>query len=112
MVGPFILENGIGNNDIHRIMVQAVPTGRDILVVQGREFSNQFPGMGIDLHIIAPEGIPGGEIKAINEDLADSPELVNSDPYGDAWMIKLEIADSAEVDDLMGADTYANLERE
>jgi glycine cleavage system H protein len=53
-----------------------------------------------------------GEITEINEDLDDSPEVVNSDPYGEAWMIKIEIAEPSEIDELMDADTYANLERE
>jgi glycine cleavage system H protein len=48
-----------------------------------------------------------GEITAINEDLADNPELVNSDPYGEAWLVKLKIADSSELDDLMDAEDYA-----
>jgi glycine cleavage system H protein len=48
-----------------------------------------------------------GEITAINEDLADNPELVNSDPYGEAWLVKLKITDSSELDDLMDAEDYA-----
>ena len=47
-----------------------------------------------------------GEITAVNEDLIDTPELVNSDPYGAAWMVKLKISDTAELDDLMDADAY------
>ncbi len=54
----------------------------------------------------------GGEITAVNEDLADSPELVNSSPYGEAWMVKFELSDAAELDDLMDADTYVNQERD
>ncbi len=53
-----------------------------------------------------------GEIISINEDLADSPELVNSDPYGQAWMVKIRLQDPSEVEELMDADTYANLERD
>ncbi len=47
-----------------------------------------------------------GKIVAINEDLADTPETVNSDPYGAAWMIKLELSNSAELDALMDAAAY------
>jgi len=47
-----------------------------------------------------------GEITAVNEDLLDTPELVNSDPYGAAWMVKIKISNSAELDDLMDVDTY------
>lgn len=48
-----------------------------------------------------------GKIVAVNEDLPDTPEKVNSDPYGDAWMVKIELSDPAELDDLMDADAYA-----
>ncbi|MDU9396487.1 glycine cleavage system protein GcvH [Pseudomonas sp. zfem003] len=47
-----------------------------------------------------------GEVIAINEELADSPELVNSDPYG-AWFFKLKPANTAELDKLLGAAGYA-----
>ena len=48
----------------------------------------------------------GGKVVALNEDLLDAPETVNSDPYGEAWMIKIEIADAAEVEDLMDSAAY------
>jgi glycine cleavage system H protein len=47
-----------------------------------------------------------GEITAVNEELIDTPELVNSDPYGAAWMIKVKISESAELNDLMDVDAY------
>ena len=47
-----------------------------------------------------------GEILEINEVLEDSPELVNQDPYGEAWMVRVSIADPTELDDLMDADAY------
>ena len=47
-----------------------------------------------------------GEVIAINEELADSPELVNSDPYG-AWFFKLKPANTAELDKLLDAAGYA-----
>ncbi len=47
-----------------------------------------------------------GEIIELNAKLADEPELVNTDPYGDGWMIKLKIADASELDALLGADAY------
>ncbi|MET1219011.1 MAG: glycine cleavage system protein GcvH [Glaciecola sp.] len=49
----------------------------------------------------------GGEIIAVNEDLEDSPELVNSDPYGDGWMFKIKADDPSEVDGLLDAEGYA-----
>lgn len=54
--------------------------------------------------IYAP--IAGTVIEA-NEELEDSPELVNSDPYGDGWMFKMQLADVADLDSLMSAEAYA-----
>jgi glycine cleavage system H protein len=48
----------------------------------------------------------GGKIIAINEALPDTPEKVNSDPYGEAWMVKVEISDPAELDKLLDAAGY------
>ncbi len=47
-----------------------------------------------------------GKIIAINEDLSDSPELVNSEPYGTAWMVKVDMSNPAELDDLMDDKAY------
>lgn len=47
-----------------------------------------------------------GKVVEINETLADSPEQVNSEPYGSAWMIKVELANSADLDDLMDGPAY------
>lgn len=47
-----------------------------------------------------------GEVVEINEDLLDSPELINDDPYGDAWMVKIAVKDTDELDELMDADAY------
>ncbi|WP_420629052.1 glycine cleavage system protein GcvH [Candidatus Leptofilum sp.] len=47
-----------------------------------------------------------GDVIEVNEDLIDTPELINSDPYGEAWMIKVKMSHPAEVDDLMDADAY------
>ena len=43
-----------------------------------------------------------GEIVAFNEALEDEPEKVNTDPYGEGWMVKIKISDAAEIDDLIG----------
>ena len=48
-----------------------------------------------------------GKVLEINEDLPDTPEKVNSDPYGEAWMVKIELSDPSELDQLMDADAYA-----
>jgi len=47
-----------------------------------------------------------GEIIEANETLADTPELVNNDPYGEGWIMRLKPADSLEVEHLMDADAY------
>ncbi len=47
-----------------------------------------------------------GKILDINEALAKSPELVNTDPYGAGWLYRVEIADHSELDGLMDADAY------
>lgn len=47
-----------------------------------------------------------GKVVAVNEDLSKTPELVNSDPYGKAWMLKVELSDPAELDGLMSAADY------
>lgn len=50
-----------------------------------------------------------GTVKEVNPDLAASPELVNSDPYGKGWMIRLTVTNPADVDKLMDAAAYGNI---
>jgi glycine cleavage system H protein len=50
-----------------------------------------------------------GIVKKINKKLADSPDLVNSDPYGDGWMIEVKCADMNELDDLLSAEEYEEI---
>lgn len=50
-----------------------------------------------------------GEVLACNTALEDHPELVNSDPYGEGWMIEIRLTDSAELDSLMTAEDYRTL---
>lgn len=47
-----------------------------------------------------------GKILEINRKLDANPELVNSNPYGDGWMVKIEIADSSQISELLAADEY------
>ncbi len=49
-----------------------------------------------------------GEVIAINEELEDSPENVNSDPYGDGWMFRIKASDVEELENLLNAEGYAN----
>lgn len=50
-----------------------------------------------------------GTVSAINEDLEGEPEIVNSDPYGKGWMIKVEISDTSGLDDALSAEEYQSL---
>jgi glycine cleavage system H protein len=50
-----------------------------------------------------------GEIVEVNEALADQPEKVNSDPYGDGWMVKVRLSDPSEVDSLLDVGAYRDL---
>ncbi|MEY3585108.1 MAG: hypothetical protein RLZZ243_172 [Bacteroidota bacterium] len=50
-----------------------------------------------------------GEILEFNEALEGNPELVNSDPYGEGWMIKVKLTDASQYDDLLDAATYEGL---
>lgn len=51
----------------------------------------------------------GGEITEVNEKIADSPELINSDPFGDGWLIKVKLDDLSQLDGLLDASGYKNL---
>jgi glycine cleavage system H protein len=48
-----------------------------------------------------------GKVIAVNEQLPDKPEVVNSDPYGEAWMVKVEITNPDQLQGLLDADAYA-----
>lgn len=50
-----------------------------------------------------------GEIAEINEELEDEPELVNTDPYGKGWMVKIKVSDSSELDSLLSVDEYKEI---
>jgi glycine cleavage system H protein len=53
-----------------------------------------------------------GEVVAVNGDLASSPELVNSDPFGGGWMLKVRVSEAAQIDGLLDAAAYAQLTAE
>ena len=50
-----------------------------------------------------------GEIIEFNEAIESKPEIVNSDPYGEGWMIKIKISNSAEIDSLLSSESYKEL---
>ena len=47
-----------------------------------------------------------GEVLEVNSKVVDAPETVNDDPYGDGWLVRVKLADTSELDDLMDASTY------
>jgi glycine cleavage system H protein len=49
-----------------------------------------------------------GTILEVNEELEDSPEHINSDPYGDGWMFKMKLVDAGDMDSLLSAEEYAD----
>jgi glycine cleavage system H protein len=82
----------------------------------------ELPDPGRDLEVAKPFGVVesvkavsdlfapiSGEVTSTNDALAGSPELVNSDPYGKGWMIKLSVADPAQLDDLLDGAAYDDL---
>ena len=50
-----------------------------------------------------------GEVIEFNDTLEDDPELVNTDPYGKGWMIKIDISDSSQIENLLDAEAYKDL---
>ena len=50
-----------------------------------------------------------GQILEVNELVEDEPELVNTDPYGDGWMIKVEVEDESQLNDLLSSEDYKKL---
>jgi glycine cleavage system H protein len=84
----------------------------DIVFVElpdvGRSLS-QFATFGVVESVKAVSDLfapLSGEVSATNEALAGSPELVNGDPFGEGWMLRLRLTDPAEVDGLLDASAY------
>ena len=51
----------------------------------------------------------GGEVLELNPELDGAPELVNEDPYGKGWIVKIKVSDASEIDTLLSADQYKEL---
>ena len=51
----------------------------------------------------------GGTVEEVNPALEDQPELVNQDPYGEGWLIKITVSDAQEIEQLLSADQYKAL---
>lgn len=83
------------------VFVELPEVGRE--VAAGEEFS-LVESVKAASDIYAPVG---GEVIAVNESLEDEPETVNSEPFDAGWIVKIKLADAAELDALLDADAYA-----
>jgi len=83
------------------VFVELPETGRDVEAEQEVAVVESVKAAS---DIYAPLA---GKIIAINDGLADNPELVNEDPYGKAWFFKMEPANAGDLDNLLDADAYA-----
>ena len=50
-----------------------------------------------------------GEIVAVNDAVAEQPELINEDPYGEGWLVRVKLSDPSEIDQLLDAESYRKL---
>ena len=85
------------------VFVELPETGRTLA---------QFAAFGVVESVKAVSDLfapVSGEVTAGNEALAGSPELVNSDPYGDGWMLKIRLSSPGEVDELLDGTAYDDL---
>jgi glycine cleavage system H protein len=73
------------------------------MLVQGAPYAEVESVKAVS-DVIAPLS---GEIVAVNDTLEDSPQLVNEDPYGEGWMVRIALSDPVERDTLMDADAYS-----
>ena len=70
---------------------------------------DQFAAFGVVESVKAVSDLfapVAGEVTASNDELARNPELVNSDPYGAGWMLKVRVADAGQLDGLLDAEAY------
>jgi glycine cleavage system H protein len=87
----------------------------DVVFVDGPEVGRsveQFAAFGVVESVKAVSDLyapVSGEVAEVNGALAGKPELVNSDPYGDGWMIKVKVADASQLDELLDATAYEQL---
>lgn len=103
-----------GENGVFLVGVTDYAQGElgDVVFVELPEAGDSFDRMATFGTIEAVKAVSDlyspvkGEILEVNESLDDDPSLVNSDPYGDGWMIRLRVADISEVEALMDAAAY------
>ncbi len=82
------------------VFVELPEEGRE--VEAGEEFS-LVESVKAASDIYAPIS---GEVVAVNEELEDAPETVNESPFGDGWIVKIKVADAAELEKLLNAEAY------
>ena len=92
-------------NDVVFVELPQLETGLEV----GKEFA-VIESVKAAFDIYAPVS---GKVIGINEELANNPGLVNSDPYGAGWLVKIKLSDVEELDKLLSADEYERfLEKE
>ena len=101
-----------GDEAVIGITAYAADQLGDIVFVElpdvGKSF-DQFATFGVVESVKAVSDLyapVGGEVLGTNDALAGSPEVVNSDPFSEGWMIRIRLADPAQLDELMDAPTY------
>ncbi|MFO8060180.1 MAG: glycine cleavage system protein GcvH [Bacillota bacterium] len=106
------VEDGIG---VVGITEYACEQLGDLVFVELPEEGDEF-GQGDSFGVIesvkavADFYLPaGGTVVEVNEDLLDAPETITEDPYGEGWVIKIEISDSSELDVLMNSEDYQTI---
>jgi glycine cleavage system H protein len=85
------------------VFVELPETGRSL---------TQFAAFGVVESVKAVSDLYAplsGDVSAVNEALSGSPELVNSDPYGEGWMVRLRVTEQADLDGLLDAAAYDTL---
>lgn len=83
------------------VYVEVLPKAGDVLVKGKPVASVESVKAASEVYLPA-----GGSVKKVNAALSATPELVNKDPYGEGWMVKITLADPAEINSLMDPKTY------
>ena len=104
----------VGNGDVVEVGITnfAQDTLGDVVFVELPEIGSkvdQFDKFGEIESVKAVSDLfspVSGTVAAVNEELEQSPELVNSDPYGDGWIMEVQLDDPSELDELMDSQTY------
>jgi glycine cleavage system H protein len=103
-----------GEDGVYQVGITDFAQGQlgDVVYVELPEVSDTFARMDVFGTVEAVKAVSdlycpvSGEVVEVNEALAGDPALVNTDPYGDGWMLKIRVKDAGEMDGLLGADEY------